>query len=71
MANPYRKLFNLFAFSVLAFAIYLNFFKTEEDPLSPKNNTTNYEQATTVPKSKSIVALENSKTSLAKEEKKN
>ena len=27
-----RRLFNLFAFSLLAFAIYLNFFYKEEEP---------------------------------------
>ncbi len=71
MSNRYRKLFNLFAFSVLAFAIYLNFFNTDDDQPSPKSKAINSQQVTTVGKSKSLVALENSKTSLAKEEKKN
>ena len=32
MRRAKRRLFNLFAFSLLAFAIYLNFFYKEEHP---------------------------------------
>jgi hypothetical protein len=32
MRRAKRRLFNLFAFSLLAFAIYLNFFYKEEQP---------------------------------------
>ena len=69
MANPYRKLFNLFAFSVLAFAVYLNFFRTDDDLGSPKSNAAPYHQTVSVAKSKSIV--DNNKSSSPKEEKKN
>ena len=73
MANPYRKLFNLFALSVLAIAVYLNFFSTDEDEISPRtmkmNNT--YQQAANAARSKPTVALENSKAIPGKEEKKN
>lgn len=31
MSRAKRRLFNLFAFSILAFAIYLNFFYKEEE----------------------------------------
>ena len=69
MANPYRKLFNLFAFSVLAFAVYLNFFRTDDDLSSPKPSTA--PQSVAVAKSKSIAANSNSDKSSVKEEKKN
>jgi hypothetical protein len=68
MANPYRKLFNLFAFSVLAFAVYLNFFRTDDDLSSPKQNTTS-QQSVTVAKS-TTANTQTDKSSL-KEEKKN
>jgi hypothetical protein len=71
MANKYRKLFNLFAFSVLALAIYLNFFSSDDDTPSQKNKNISYQQNLTVPKAKSLVASEAIKTSLAKEDKKN
>jgi len=37
MGNPYRKLFNLFALSLLAFAVYINFFRSEHDLLPERN----------------------------------
>ena len=67
MGNTYRKMFNLFAFSLLAFAIYLNFFYREEDTTaSAGKKTATYVQAA----STQAVAIETSKTS-SKEEKKN
>jgi hypothetical protein len=70
MENPYRRLFNLFAFSVLALAVYINFLYKEDEPASPKKVNSTYQQATMVSKSKPL-ALENNKPLLAKEEKKN
>ncbi|MBS1917974.1 MAG: hypothetical protein JST87_17020 [Bacteroidetes bacterium] len=70
MANPYRRLFNLFAFSVLAFAVYLNFFRTDDDLSSPRSNTAP-QQSVTVTKSKSIAQNSQSDKSSVKEEKKN
>ncbi len=71
MGNPYRKLFNLFAFSLLAFAIYLNFIhKDDEDNsanVTTKTNTTYVQAASSQPKQP--VAVENVKAS--KEDKKN
>jgi hypothetical protein len=70
MGNPYRKLFNLFAFSLLAFAIYLNFFHKDTDDNSVVTNTNpTYNQAA-ASQPKQPVALENAQPS-AKEEKKN
>ena len=71
MGNPYRKLFNLFAFSLLAFAIYLNFFHKDDDENvgTAKKNTATYVQAASA-QPKQPVAIENAKTS-SKEEKKN
>ena len=40
MSSSYRKLFNLFALSVLALAVYLNFLHTEDDPNYRKINST-------------------------------
>ena len=71
MGNPYRKLFNLFAFSLLAFAIYLNFFHTDEDDSSvTTKKTPTYVQAASA-QPKQAVAIENTKASVTKEEKKN
>jgi hypothetical protein len=72
MGNPYRRLFNLFAFSLLAFSIYLNFIHKDEDE-SAENAVTksniNYVQAASA-QPKQPVAVENAKAS-SKEEKKN
>jgi hypothetical protein len=70
MENPYRKLFNLFALSVLAFSVYINFLHKEEEPGIPKKIKPASEQATMISKFKPL-SLENTKTLLAKEEKKN
>jgi hypothetical protein len=70
MEAPYRKLFNLFAFSILALAVYINFLHKEEEPASIKKVNSTYQQATMVSKSKPV-AMENNKSLLSKEEKKN
>jgi hypothetical protein len=65
MGNPYRKLFNLFAFSLLAFAIYLNFIHTdEEDNVSTRKTATYVQAASAQPKQ--AVAIENTKPSRVK-----
>ena len=71
MGNPYRKLFNLFAFSLLAFAIYLNFIHKddEENTVSTKTTATYVQAASTQPKQ--AVAIETNKAVTAKTEKKN
>jgi hypothetical protein len=69
MGNPYRKLFNLFAFSLLSFAVYLNFFHSDENQLPEKNIS--YEQAARPSQQKSLQSADASKTPLAKVEKKN
>jgi hypothetical protein len=71
MANPYRKLFNLFAFSVLAFAVYLNFFNGDDELPAQKKAPLNIEQAYSSPKPKTAIALQKSKSAEQKEEKKN
>jgi hypothetical protein len=70
MGNPYRKLFNLFAFSLLAFAIYLNFFHKDDDEnvASAKKTATYVQAASSQPKQ--AVAIENAKAN-QKETKKN
>jgi len=71
MGNPYRKLFNLFAVSLLAFAIYLNFIhKDEDDNASSPKTTTTYVQAASL-QPKQAVAIETVKRNNLKEEKKN
>jgi hypothetical protein len=70
MGNPYRKLFNLFAFSLLAFAVYLNFFRTETNQL-PEKTATPYEQVSSSNQQKSLLASDANKLPLAKVEKKN
>jgi hypothetical protein len=70
MVNPYRKLFNLFAFSLLAFAVYLNFFRSDNDPLSVKS-TVSYGQPNASSQHKPVFTTEDSKQPLAKIEKKN
>jgi hypothetical protein len=70
MENPYRKLFNLFALSVLAFSVYINFLHKEDEPGIEKKVKTTTQQATMVSKIKPL-SLDNTKTLLAKEEKKN
>jgi hypothetical protein len=69
MGNPYRKLFNLFAFSLLAFAVYLNFFRTDNQ--LPEKSTNSYEQAKTSVQQKSLLSNDVSKMPLAKVDKKN
>ena len=70
MENPYRKLFNLFALYVLAFSVYINFLHKEDEPGVPKKLKTASQQATMISKFKSLT-LENTKTLIAKQEKKN
>jgi len=70
MENPYRKLFNLFALSVLAFSVYVNFLHKEEEPGMPRNNKPATLQATMVSKLKPQIP-DNSRTLLAREVKKN
>jgi hypothetical protein len=66
MGNPYRKLFNLFAFSLLAFAIYLNFIHTDDnDDNTGAKKTVTYVQAASA-QPKQPVAIETPKTSSAK-----
>ncbi len=69
MRNPYRKLFNLFAFSLLAFAVYLNFFRTDNQ--LPEKSTNAYGQAKTSVQQKSLLTDDVNKMPLAKVEKKN
>lgn len=65
MGNPYRKLFNLFAFSLLAFAIYLNFIHTDDDDnLNTKKTATYVQAASSQPKQ--AVAVEQTKPSRVK-----
>jgi hypothetical protein len=72
MGSPYRKLFNLFAVSLLAFAIYLNFIHKDEDESSAnvatKTSATYVQAAAQQPKQP--VAVENAKPAV-KEEKRN
>jgi hypothetical protein len=70
MGNPYRKLFNLFAFSLLAFAVYLNFFRTDDNQL-PVKNTIPSGQTSASAQHKSSLTTDANKLSLAKVEKKN
>jgi len=65
MGNPYRKLFNLFAFSLLAFAIYLNFIHTDDDDNVNTKSTATYVQAVSN-QPKQAVAIENTKPSRVK-----
>ena len=71
MGSPYRKIFNVFAFSLLAFAIYLNFFHKESNDNSEATKTTaTYVQAASE-QSKQPVAIENTKSIDVKVAKKN
>jgi hypothetical protein len=70
MRNPYRKLFNLFAISLLAFAVYLNFFRTESNPL-PERSAIPYRNVSISAPQKSLIAVDGNKVSMAKPEKKN
>ncbi len=71
MGSPYRKLFNLFAVSLLAFAIYRNFIHKDEDDsasVATKTSSTYVQAAAQQPKQP--VAVENAKPAV-KEEKRN
>jgi hypothetical protein len=57
MENPYRRLFNLFAFSVLALALYINFVRKEDEPSSQGKAHSSYQQAKTDSKSKPIAFI--------------
>jgi hypothetical protein len=61
MESPYRKLFNIFAFSLLAFAIYLNFIHTDDGENVDAKNAVTYVQAASN-QIKQPVAIENAKT---------
>jgi hypothetical protein len=69
MVNPYRKLFNLFAFSLLAFAVYLNFFRTESNPLPESKIPAG--QINVSAQQKTLPATDGTKMSLATVAKKN
>jgi hypothetical protein len=69
MVNPYRKLFNLFAFSLLSFAIYINFLRTDNNQL-PDKAAVSYGHANTSTQQKSLSANDANKVPLAKVEKK-
>ena len=69
MGNSYRKLFNLFAFSLLSFAVYINFFRGDNNQLPERKIP--YGKANTSVQQKSLVASEANKIPLAKVEKKN
>jgi hypothetical protein len=69
MRNPYRKLFNLFAISLLAFAVYLNFFRTDTQLQDKFNNS--YGQTKTSAGQKSLLTGDVNKMPLAKVDKKN
>jgi hypothetical protein len=65
MESPYRKLFNIFAFSLLAFAIYLNFIHTDEgENVNAKNSATYVQAVSNHPKPP--VAVENTSPSKVK-----
>ncbi|HEX4374156.1 MAG TPA: hypothetical protein VHZ50_12720 [Puia sp.] len=68
MGNPYRKLFNLFAFSLLAFAVYINFFRS--DSQLPERKIP-FGQANISSQQKSLLTSDASKLPLAKVDKKN
>jgi hypothetical protein len=70
MGNPYRKMFNLFAISLLSFAIYLNFFRTDTNQL-PERMTSAYGRTTTSAQPKALNAMEANKLPLAKVDRKN
>jgi hypothetical protein len=65
MESPYRKLFNLFAFILLAFAIYLNFIHTDEVENVTTGNSANYVQAASNQAIQGI-AIDTKKPSMAK-----
>ena len=70
MGNPYRKMFNLFAISLLSFAIYLNFFRSESNQL-PEKVTSAYGRSAASAQQKTLSPLEASKVPLAKIDRKN
>jgi hypothetical protein len=70
MGNPYRKMFNLFAISLLSFAIYLNFFRTESNQL-PDRMTSAYGRSATSAQQKGLNPMEANKLPLAKVDRKN
>ena len=61
MRRAKRRLFNLFAFSILAFAIYLNFFYKEEEPglLKEKPNTQPASKTANAESKQAVVNLKN------------
>jgi hypothetical protein len=69
MGNPYRKLFNLFAFSLLAFAVYINFFRSDNNELPERKIP--FGQANISSQQKPLLSAETNKMPLAKVEKKN
>ena len=71
MANPYSKLFNVFAVSVLALALYINFAHTSDAPASQKNRLPNYQQATAAIKAKPVYLQDNAKSLLLRDSRKN
>jgi hypothetical protein len=69
MGNPYRKLFNLFAFSLLAFAVYINFFRSDNNQLPERKIP--FGQANISSQQKSLLTSDANKMPLAKVDKKN
>jgi hypothetical protein len=69
MGNPYRKLFNLFAFSLLAFAVYINFFRSDSNQLPERKIP--FGQVNISSQQKSLLTSDAGKMPLAKVDKKN
>jgi hypothetical protein len=69
MGNPYRKLFNLFAFSLLAFAVYINFFRGDNNQLPERKIP--FGQANISSQQKPLLTSDANKMPLAKVDKKN
>jgi hypothetical protein len=64
-ASPYRKIFNLFAFAVLAFAIYINFCRPDDAIWQPKN-AVNTQLVNSTAQAKPLATAENNKTKQGK-----
>ena len=70
MGNTYRRFFNLFAFTLLGFAIYLNFFRSEEVTPVTHSAAAAYVQVTAASQSNTQPAASSQKIN-DKQEKKN
>jgi hypothetical protein len=70
MGNTYRRFFNLFAFTLLGFAIYLNFFRSEETTPVTHSNAS-YGQITASAQPNAQVSQNTQKLNNEKQEKKN